>query len=206
MVERNPMSDGTTLLPTERHEVGAASLLVAHHARREVDVTTPGGDAVRAMRTPAIVTGPGETLLEIAHDHWGNAGQVVCLARGDSAPEFDRLVRGVRLGVAAAPSSGLELCEARLLAWEQEKKWGNVKQASPSELDDLAGGSATDLLAPLGIVDWGTRSDVFQDHGRRRNFVVATFSWGASVPPMSVYVLTRVLPVMRAVVGESEVR
>ena len=199
----------TKLRPTERLTVGEVSLVVAHHARGEVEVTKPDGDTVQAVRTPALVTGPTETLLEIAHDHWGDGGLVSCLTRGDSAPDFDRLVHGLRLGVAPSPSLGLDMCEARLLEWDPASRWGNVKQASTTELDDVAAGSALDLLAPCGVVGWGTRSKLFEDVGRRRNFVAATFAWSAAAAPMCVYVLTRVLPILRAlppVGSKSEVR
>ena len=193
-------------LPTDRVLLGDLTLLVAHHAVTDVEVTTADGVDVRARRTPALVIGPEETLLEIAHDHWGDGGQVVCLARGDSAPAFDRLVRGLRLGVAPVPFEGLEMSEARLLEWDSTRSWGNVRQATVAELDDAAGGSVADLLAPHGVVDWGTRADVLGDCGRRRNFVAATFSWGSAVPPLCVYVLTRVVPLTRALFDRPEVR
>lgn len=187
--------DVSVPLRAERIEIGPVVLLVAHHARRYVDVEDMGGAPRRAVETPAVVAGPGETLLEIAHRRWDDGGQVVCRSRTDSAPAFDRLLHGVRLGVHDV-GGGTDACEMRLLHWDAAAGWGNVRKATRDQLDEVLDGDVADLLIGAGALDLGTREEVLFDDGRRRSYVVVTFPAGDPVVPLAAYTLTRVLPIV----------
>ncbi len=100
-----------------KHQVGAAALLVPT-VRRRAEVQDFSGRTHEAVETPALVAGPDGLLLEIAHRRWDDGGQVVCLSRGDSSPEYDRLVHGVRLGVQVR-DDGSDCCEVGLLRWDR---------------------------------------------------------------------------------------
>jgi hypothetical protein len=180
---------------TERIGIGRVVLLVAHHAQRQVDVEDMVGAPRRAVETPAVVAGPQETLLELAHHRWDDGGQVVCRSRTDSAPAFDRLLHGARLGVRDV-GEGNDACEVGLLHWEAGKGWGNVRKATREQLDDVLEDDVADLLIGCGALDLGTKEEVLFDDGRRRNYLAATFPAGDSVVPLTVYTLTRVLPIV----------
>jgi hypothetical protein len=181
---------------TERIGIGRVVLLVAHHAQRQIDVEDMLGMPRRAVETPAVVAGPQETLLELAHHRWDDGGQVVCRSRTDSAPAFDRLLHGARLGVQDV-GGGTDACEVRLLHWEPGKGWGNVRKATREQLDHVLEDDVADLLIGCGALDLGTKEEVLFDDGRRRNDLAATFPAGDPVVPLAVYTVTRVLPIIQ---------
>ena len=187
--------DVSVPLRTERIEIGRVVLLVAHHARRRVDVEDMRGAPRRAVETPAVVAGPQETLLELAHYRWGDGGQVVCRSRTDSAPAFDRLLHGARLGIQDV-GGGTDACEVGLLHWEPARGWGNVHKATREQLDEVLGDDVADLLLGVGALDVGTKADVLFDDGRRRNYIAATFPAHDAVVPLAAYTVTRVLPII----------
>ncbi len=179
-----------------RHDIESVSLLIAQRAAREVEVPGYGDEDRLAMETPALVAGDADLLLEIAYRRWEDSGQVVCLSRGPSAPDFDRLLHGARLGVRQLDDA-VDFCEVGVLRWDAARHWGNVVRA---DLSDLAGDStpAQDLLFENGCLALDTRAQVLGDTGRRRNYLTACFPVGDVVVPLLVYTLTRVLPVLKA--------
>ncbi|WP_121258926.1 hypothetical protein [Nocardioides ferulae] len=122
---------------------------------------------------------------------------VVTLSRGDSPPEYDRLLHGERLGVKSL-GDGTDLVEADLMRWDATKGWGGSTMATPAELDDTLGGSAEALLVEAGGLAFGKRAEVFGDTSRRRNRLCATFPATEPLGPLAVYVLTRILPIVEA--------
>lgn len=175
--------------------VGDAVLLFPEHAGRDVDVTDFGGVTHPAREWPAVVIGLGGLLAEIAYQRWEDAGKIVMLSRGDSAPSYDRLMHGERLGIKVL-DDGTEFVEADLLRWDPAKKWGGATMATPDELDATLGASAEALLVEAGGLAFGKRSEVLGDTSKRRNRLCATFPAGEPVGPLAVYVLTRILPIL----------
>lgn len=84
-----------------RFLIGPATLRVPNHGRRELQITDFGGDVHDGWEMPAVVVAPDGLLMEIAYQRWDGAGAVVALSRGDSAPEYDRILRGERLSAKA---------------------------------------------------------------------------------------------------------
>ncbi|MGE3326386.1 MAG: hypothetical protein AB7N61_13390 [Acidimicrobiia bacterium] len=184
-----------------RFEIGLATLLVPDHGGRELQVTDFGGDTHDAWEMPAVVAAPDGLLMEIAYQRWDGAGAVVALSRGDSAPAYDRLIRGERLSVKAR-EDGAEHVVADLLQWdptEGPNGWGSAKKATPEELDSTLGASAETLLFQAGALDFGTRAKVLGDRSNAyKNRLAVVFPGYEPLGPLAVYVLTRVLPIVKA--------
>src|SRR3954469_12207175 len=100
-----------------RFAIGPATLLVPDHGGRQLHVTDFSGEVHDAWEMPAVVVAPDGLLMEIAYQRWDGAGAVVALSRGDSAPAYDRLLRGERLSVKAR-EDGAEHVVVDLLQWE----------------------------------------------------------------------------------------
>jgi hypothetical protein len=183
-----------------RFEIGPATLLVPDHGGRELQVTDFGGEVHDAWEMPAVVAAPG-LLMEIAYQRWEGAGAVIALSRGDSAPAYDRLLQGERLSVKAR-EDGAEHVVADLLQWdptEGPNGWGSAKKATPEELDSTLGGSAETLFFEAGALDFGTRARVLGDRSNAyKNRLAVVFPGYQPLGPLAVYVLTRVLPIVKA--------
>jgi hypothetical protein len=185
-----------------RIQLGSVLLLVPEHGVRDADVTDFGGVTHSAREWPAVVVGPGGLLAEIAYQRWDEGGKVVMLSRGDSAPSYDRLMHGERLGIKVL-DDGTEFVEADLLRWDPAKRWGGSTMATPDELDATLGSSAEALLVEAGGLAFGKRAEVFGDTSKRRNRLCVTFPAGEAVGPLAVYVLTRILPILDTEVPSS---
>lgn len=177
-----------------RLTVGSVTLLTAPGSAREVGVGDFAGKERSAWETPAVVAGPDGLLLEVAHRRWDRGGQVIVLSRGDSAPAYDRLLHGARLGIQTR-ENGTDFCEADVLRWNPATSWGNPGMAKPDELDQLAGQSVHPLLVRAGALDFGPRARVLGDDSKRRNRLCVTFPAEDPVTPLFVYTITRVLPI-----------
>ena len=184
-----------------RFQVGAATLLVPERGGRELKATDFGGETHDAWEMPAVVAAPDGLLMEIAYQRWDGAGAVVALSRGDSAPVYDRLLRGERLAVMAR-EDGAEHVVADLLHWDPAKGpngWGSAKKATPEELDSTLGRSAETLFFEAGALDFGTRAEVLGDKSNAyKNRLAVLFPGYKPLGPLAVYVLTRVLPIVKA--------
>lgn len=184
-----------------RLQIGPTTLLVPDHGGREVQVSDFGGDAHNAWEIPAVVAAPDGLLMEIAYRRWDGAGAVVALNRGDSAPAYDRLLRGERLSVKA-DGDGTDHVVADLLHWDPATGpygWGSCKKATPDDLSTTLGQAADALLFEVGALDFGTRSKVLGDTSNAyKNRLAVVFPARQPLGPLAVYVMTRVLPIVRA--------
>ena len=126
---------------------------------------------------------------------------VVALSRGDSAPAYDRLLHGERLSVKER-EDGSEHVVADLLHWDPSEGpngWGSAKKATPPELDATLGASAEALFFEAGARDFGTRAKVLGDTSNAyKNRLAVVFPGYEALGALSVYVLTRVLPIVNA--------
>jgi hypothetical protein len=181
-----------------RLDIGPLVLLLPDAAGREITVKDFGGEERDALESPALVVGPDDLLLEAAYRRWDDGGMVVLLSRGDSAPAFDRLLHGERLGVNAQ-GDGTEFVEADLLRWDHQAHWGGSTMATISELDETMGAPVEAMLVEAGCVGFGTRAQVLSDAGKRRNRLCARFPATEPLGALAVYTLTRILPIARAV-------
>jgi hypothetical protein len=181
--------------------IGPAILLVPDHGGREHQVTDFSGESREAWEMPAVVAAPDGLLMEIAYQRWDGAGAVVALSRGDSAPAYDRLLHGERLSVKAR-EDGTEHVVADLLQWdptEGPNGWGSCRKAAPTDLDSMLGEPAAALLFEAGALDFGTRAKVLGDRSNAyKNRLAVVFPGYEPLGPLAVYVLTRVLPIVKA--------
>ncbi|WP_162239311.1 hypothetical protein [Aeromicrobium sp. Leaf291] len=179
--------------------IGATRLLISQLGSREQVVTGMDRAEHEAWIVPALVVGPHQTLLEVELRRWKTAGEVVASSRGDSHPYFQRLVQGCRLGVVERSDGGPGASTLGHVVWDTDREWSTVKKAEVSDLDQDLGGDAERLLFGLGVEAIATREQLWSDTSKRRNYLEAHFDPDDPVPPLAIYVLTRVLPVLAAV-------
>lgn len=179
--------------------IGPVRVLASELAGREELINAIDGDRHEAWVVPALLVGPHQTLLEVAVRRWSDGGEVVMTNRGDSHPYFQRLVQGCRLGIREEASGGPGVAMAGLVTWDPAREWANVKKADISDLDAVLGTDARAELVGFGVDELDTRSSLWGDTSKRRNYLEAQFDPDDPVPPLVIYVLTRVLPVLAAV-------
>lgn len=184
-----------------RLTIGPATLLLPDQGGRQRTVTDFRGEPHEGWETPAVVAGGESILLEIAYQRWDHGGAVIALSRGDSAPAFDRLLHGERLSVI--PSwNGTEHVVADLLHWDPAKGgtgWGNCRKATPQQLDSTLGDSAESLFFEAGALDFGTRAELLGDTSNgHKNRLAVVYPERRPLGALTVYVLTRVLPIARS--------
>jgi len=146
---------------------------------------------------PATVTGPGGLELDLAvfMSHEGE-GMVHCPDAAGVPPDYARLAHGARLGVYVEDEDAWIIKQLRLLDFSPSAGWGSAKQTTLEELDGLLGASTELLLVDLGIEEIGPKHEVL---GSRGNDLAARWSPEAGPEvPLALYVLTRVLPIHRA--------
>ena len=178
-------------------EVGPLRLLVPSHG---FDRSVVAADGVQhaAWVTPAVVSGPNETLVEIALSHWVGGGDVGSHSRGESHPYFQRLVQGCRLTLSeSAEGDGTAIVRAAV--WDHGREWCNLKMVTLDDLDRLLDDSARELLIGFGVTALGTRAELWGDTSTKKNHLEARFDPDDVLPPLVIYTLTRTLPVFRAV-------
>lgn len=184
-----------------KFRIGPVTLLVPDQGGRELEVTDFGGETHEAWEMPAVVVGPDGLLMEVAYRRWDGAGAVVGLDRCDSPPSYQRLIQGERMLVKAS-EDGTENVVADLLRWnpnEGQHGWGTTKKATPDELDAMLGSSAETLFFEAGALDFGTRAEVIGDTSNgHKNRLAVVFPGYEPIGPLTVYVLTRVLPIVKA--------
>jgi len=100
------------------------------------------------------------------------------------------------LGVYVESEDAWIIKQLRLLEFSSTTGWGNPKQTNLEELDVILGASTELFLVDLGIEEIGPKHELL---GTRGNDLAARWSpeEGPEVP-LALYVLTRVLPIHRA--------
>lgn len=135
-------------------------------------------------------------LLEIGYTTWANGERDVRVFSRLSGPEmYDRLIKGVRLGVQSR-SPGTLMSEMRILTAHKERQPTMVK-AQQSDFDFVLGEPVDKFLQSHGVIGFGTREQVIGDNSNRRNYLAATFAMDNEPAPFVIYVVTRVLPLLR---------
>lgn len=179
-------------------QVGSVRLLISQFGGREEVVR--GSDKVdhEAWIVPALVVGPEQTLLELSLARWTGGGEVVMNSRGDSHVYFQRLVQGCRLGLKEN-EFGAGTAMLGLTIWDTDQEWASVKKAAMADLDAALGSSSRNLLVAHGVDRLDTRAALWGDTSKRQYYLEAQFDPDDPSPPLTIYVLTRVLPVLTAV-------
>jgi hypothetical protein len=179
-------------------ELGAARVLISELGGRDEPVKGAGGAEHEAWVVPALVVGAHQTLLEISLRRWIGGGEVVANSRGDSHIYFQRLVHGCRMGLREQ-SGGAASALVGAVRWDPVEEWANVKKVAMNDLDDLLGDAARPTLVGLGIDELATRAELWGDTSSKKFYLEARFDPDDPVPPLALYALTRVLPVLAAI-------
>lgn len=138
---------------------------------------------------------PDGGLLEIGLVNWEHGDRDVrCFSRLAGPLMYDRLTKGARLGVAAKRPDVWDT-ELGVLT-HHEDRLPTVVKATWLDLDSVLGSSAAELLLQVGGTAVGTKEDTIGDSGRRRGYLVMVSPQDQPIPPLTAYVLTRVLPLM----------
>ncbi len=153
------------------------------------------GGHQQGLATACELRTPDGGVLEVGMTTWENGDRDVrCFSRLAGPLAYDRLVKGVRLGVASKRPGEWD-CELGILSHHQDRP-PTVVKATWADLDSMLGSSARDHLLASGATAAGTKEDTIGDVGRRRNYLVMVSPEEQPEPPLTAYVLTRVLPLM----------
>lgn len=142
------------------------------------------------------VSVPDGGILEVAATHWDSGDRDVRTVTRLAGPAaYDRLVKGLRLGISAAPSREY-FCELGITQ-NHEDRQPTVVKADAADLKMMLGSDVGEMFKTLGATAYGTREVVIDDTSRRRGYLGVTFPQTAVDVPIAAYVLTRVLPLMK---------
>lgn len=135
------------------------------------------------------------SLLEVGYTTWANGERDVRVFSRLAGPEtYDRLVKGVRMGVLNK-TPGVLLSEMRILSFHKEKQ-PTMVQAQESDFDSVLKGSVRHLLENHGITGFGSRAELIADTSNRKNYLAATYQVENTEAPFVIYVITRILPLL----------
>ncbi|WKZ81910.1 MAG: NERD domain-containing protein [Acidimicrobiia bacterium] len=181
------------------------------------DIPTDSGVIIRRLRekrvtfgwTPARATGISgvETTYEISGGHvlidvvlrradngetWVGASEAY-----DSHPVLKRLTHGLTIGFHSVGRGRLlgRLTEA----YPKGDRWAGWRKQSVEGLSDLAGVDVDAELKAVGALGIGTRELLIGDTSRERSQSAVVFPYDNYEVPVLAYVLTRVVPLARAV-------
>ena len=171
-------------------------------------VVTPTADAVRISGetfTAGMQEGtaraysvkiPDGGILEVAATYWDSGDRDVRAVTRLSGPvAYDRLLKGLRLGLSVAPDGGY-FCELGITQHHEDRQ-PTVVKADASDLKLMLGSDVGEMFRALGATAYGSREVVIDDTSRRRSYLGVTFPQTALDVPVAAYVLTRVLPLMK---------
>lgn len=139
---------------------------------------------------------PDGGILEVAATHWDSGDRDVRAVTRLAGPvTYDRLLKGLRLGIASAPNGGY-FCELGITQHHADRQ-PTVVKADASDLKLMLGSDIGEMFKTLGATAYGTREVIIDDTSRRRGYLGVTFPQAALDVPIAAFVLTRVLPLMK---------
>lgn len=139
---------------------------------------------------------PGGHHLDVLDVRAENGDRWIEARRIESTSPWVRSLDGrLRLTIQRR-ADGKHWCELRQ-ARAKPAGWSNLVNASLSELDEGAGLDVAHELRAAGAAGVGTREDLLEDDGPRRRAMCVAFRADDEVTPVSAFVLTRVLPLVR---------
>jgi hypothetical protein len=142
------------------------------------------------------VTIPDGGILEVAATHWESGDRDVrAITRLAGPVAYDRLLKGLRLGITSAPHGG-SFCELGITQHHEDKQ-PTVVRAQPEDLELMLGQDVGAMFAGLGGNAYGTREVIMGETNKRRFYLAVSFPETAVHVPIAAYVLTRVLPIMK---------
>lgn len=178
-------------------EIGPLSLHTNDIGWLPAEANSFGDGKAMGVSYPAAATGPNGLEIDLAvfmSDE--GQGMVHCPDAAGVPADYARLAHGARLGIYVESEDAWIIKQLRLLDFSPTTGWGNPRQTTVQELDGLLGASTELLLVDLGIEELGPKHQVL---GSRGNDLAARWSPDAGPEvPLALYVLTRILPIHRA--------
>jgi hypothetical protein len=139
---------------------------------------------------------PDGGILEVATTHWDSGDRDVrAITRLAGPTAYDRLLKGLRLGIGVGPEGGY-YCELGVTTHHSDKQ-PTVVRAVPEDLELMLGDDVGEMFADLGATAYGTREAIMGETNKRRFYLGVTYPDSAVDVPVAAYVLTRVLPLMK---------
>lgn len=128
-------------------------------------------------------------------------GWIITSEVENGSPILERLKRGLRMSFTRDEALGTwaELRQARLTP-DKGPDWSNLFKASVEELDHGSGLGIVEILDECNAAV-GSRAELLGDKGKHRSFICAVFPDETPKGPLTAYLLTRVLPLLRGVGG-----
>jgi hypothetical protein len=144
-----------------------------------------------------VVQGRG-VEIELAYVKWKN-GEADVRMRGIQGPDvLHRLRHGLRLGVSISRGTHYIDLRQACLGFDTDQPWSNLHAATEEELNSGAGVDVRRALRRAGATHVGTKSGILGTKDNTRGRQCATFSGRSDLVPVVAYVMTRVLPLLRA--------
>ena len=168
----------------------------ANDARVRISGATFSGGIQEGDAHAYTVRVPDGGILEVAVTDWDSGDRDArAITRLAGPITYDRLLKGLRLGIAVAPDGGY-YCELGITQHHEDRQ-PTVVRASPEDLELMLGHDVGALFASLGATAYGTREVIMRETNKRRFYLGVTFPETADNVPVAAYVLTRVLPLMK---------
>jgi hypothetical protein len=171
-------------------------LKVQYMGESRVEATPFGSsESLPATQHLAFITGPDQIALETAYLIFSNGDRDVRVIEiGDTPNPYLRLGHGGRLGIYAMGKD--YYCETRAMKLGEES-WSNLQNTTYSEIESWLGSNVNELLRSVGATELITREQLFGDIGRRRNVLATSFAGDNFLAPLSIYAMTRPLPLLK---------
>jgi serine/threonine protein kinase len=144
-----------------------------------------------------LVDGPAGELLEVLQYRAGDG--TIWVQGGDTFQTpmpLQRIGRALRLGTQLLDEN--VMMELRMARITDGDGWSNMYQVSLGELEQTTGTDVCEILRTFGAIAVGTRSEILDDQGPRRNTLCVLGSRQAEHLPVVAHFLTRVLPLARS--------
>ena len=154
-----------------------------------------GAREVEGIRTPCRFVFD-DVAVNFSVISWSTgSGEVVCDDLVNAGRNLMRLLHGGRLGIYAT-ESGARYAEVRIMR-PGSNGLPTAQIPHAGELREVLGWSLNQLLEiDMGVERIGTRADVIEDKGPRRNTKIALWRDHSVDIPAMIYLTTRIIPLM----------
>lgn len=188
----SPAGDGIPGFPLRVGE-----LQVSYLRTETVERAPIGGETTTARATVFLAEHPQGWSVQVADYRYpGGAREIACCdVAGPHPAAFHRLVGRLRMSVMPGSDGDawVELSQARA----NDDGWYTLNKATLPQLNHGAGLDVVKFFDSLNMLAFGTREDVIDDGGPRRNYLCVVFKSDSCAIPIAACLLTRVLPMYR---------
>jgi hypothetical protein len=180
--------------------------LLPEEATRTIQHRTLTNEPSTGIARCVFVLG-SRARLTVADIYWDTGERDVRAIEVEAGGDLvGRLLRGGRIGVYSADFESFPegLSYMDLAVMRTRPGQGRLPTAVRADYQTIcraAGVSVWDELSRLGGSSIGPRSELIGDGSPRMNFLMMTFPSNSSLVPAAVFLLTRVLPLVRRFTG-----